>query len=150
MKKIILFSILFFEILIITFFQSCMKSNYEKEINKYYLLAWTNHPRDLTLFVLDGEYYIGAIGHGLLSCVGYDDDFIIVKIHSNRYITKSNKHAFSYYLIRMNKFNPTKPKKNTVGPLSKDKYLALRYKLGVEKSLKFTICFDKKGYLKNN
>ena len=126
-------------LLLSIFLINCLGAAYDEQINDNYYLQATDTRYGMTLCIKDDDYLIGIVSATVFA-VGYNEDFIIVKQHPEKF-PKSDKSITNYYIIPL-KFKVSEiPERNVIGPLTEREFMEKRKELGVSRSLQFTRVF---------
>lgn len=110
---------------------------HEEEINdKFYLLA-INGMEDMTIQIKDGE----AIVPSCVYAIGYNEDYIIAKVHPYEFGYPLNKKMTNYYIIPAKGKGTYAQEIGVIGPLTFREFDKKKEELNIPKELTFTKVF---------
>lgn len=124
----------------IVFFTKCQFGDYSQSLVGNYRLYAPDEKEAMSIYVQDGEYWIGVIVPTVFA-VGYDQDFIIVKQHPRKFPSPPDKSIDNYFIIPLKFKVGNSVDDNKIGPLTKRQFEEKCNELKVSKDLKFTKVF---------
>ncbi len=122
------------------FVVGCVPFGYEKKLIGGYSLNEGDTRSGMGVFYLDGKYLVGVVPPTVFA-VGYDEQFIIAKQHSEQF-PEIDRSVTNYYIIPLQKRISKSAEKNVIGPLTEKEFLEKRREIQVATNLDFSIILE--------